>query len=68
MDNENHIRVGKLNLVDLAGSERQTKTGSVVRPYVYPPTIYQETLEKTYGIQYSGTSLKGHPRNKKNLV
>ena len=30
-DNEDHIRVGKLNLVDLAGSERQTKTGSVVR-------------------------------------
>jgi len=29
-DNENHIRVGKLNLVDLAGSERQTKTGAEV--------------------------------------
>ena len=29
-DNENHIRVGKLNLVDLAGSERQTKTGAKV--------------------------------------
>ncbi|KAI5612408.1 kinesin-like protein KIF3B isoform X1 [Silurus asotus] len=27
-DEENHIRVGKLNLVDLAGSERQTKTGA----------------------------------------
>ncbi|KAF6029688.1 KIF3C [Bugula neritina] len=27
-DNENHIRVGKLNLVDLAGSERQSKTGA----------------------------------------
>lgn len=27
-DNQNHIRVGKLNLVDLAGSERQTKTGA----------------------------------------
>ncbi|OON13632.1 kinesin motor domain protein, partial [Opisthorchis viverrini] len=25
-DDENHIRVGKLNLVDLAGSERQSKT------------------------------------------
>lgn len=30
-DNENHIRVGKLNLVDLAGSERQAKTGAEVR-------------------------------------
>jgi len=28
IDNENHIRVGKLNLVDLAGSERQSKTGA----------------------------------------
>ncbi|GAB6025282.1 Kinesin-like protein kif3b [Chamberlinius hualienensis] len=28
-DNQNHIRVGKLNLVDLAGSERQSKTGSM---------------------------------------
>uniref|UniRef100_A0A8D3BUV2 Kinesin-like protein n=2 Tax=Scophthalmus maximus TaxID=52904 RepID=A0A8D3BUV2_SCOMX len=27
-EEENHIRVGKLNLVDLAGSERQTKTGA----------------------------------------
>ncbi|ESO98169.1 hypothetical protein LOTGIDRAFT_226662 [Lottia gigantea] len=27
-DNENHIRVGKLNMVDLAGSERQAKTGA----------------------------------------
>ena len=27
-DDENHIRVGKLNLVDLAGSERQAKTGA----------------------------------------
>ncbi|CAH1786360.1 unnamed protein product [Owenia fusiformis] len=27
-DEENHIRVGKLNLVDLAGSERQAKTGA----------------------------------------
>jgi hypothetical protein len=25
-DNENHIKVGRLNLVDLAGSERQSKT------------------------------------------
>ncbi|KAK6191357.1 hypothetical protein SNE40_003070 [Patella caerulea] len=28
VDNENHIRVGKLNMVDLAGSERQAKTGA----------------------------------------
>uniref|UniRef100_A0A8C7Z7P7 Kinesin-like protein n=1 Tax=Oryzias sinensis TaxID=183150 RepID=A0A8C7Z7P7_9TELE len=28
VDEENHIRVGKLNLVDLAGSERQSKTGA----------------------------------------
>ena len=33
-DNENHIRVGKLNLVDLAGSERQTKTGAEVSHYI----------------------------------
>lgn len=31
-DEENHIRVGKLNLVDLAGSERQAKTGATVSP------------------------------------
>jgi hypothetical protein len=29
-DEENHIRVGRLNLVDLAGSERQEKTKSDV--------------------------------------
>lgn len=27
-NDDNHIRVGKLNLVDLAGSERQSKTGA----------------------------------------
>lgn len=29
IDNQVHIRVGKLNLVDLAGSERQVKTGAI---------------------------------------
>lgn len=29
VDNEQHIRAGKLNLVDLAGSERQSKTQAV---------------------------------------
>lgn len=27
-DNQEHIRVGKMNMVDLAGSERQSKTGA----------------------------------------
>lgn len=33
-DDDNHIRVGKLNLTDLAGSERQSKTGATGGPDV----------------------------------